>query len=203
MYLPALAGGYPMYRMLIVLMLISLLAGCQQSYTRPESSYYSTLPIGSEVIVHEPLLISPQNVVVKIQAGELAPPVGPFAFDPWCQFSLTVSNSSAYTIEPGKFRITRVSVYTSVVLANHAEAVMLASSETPAQAWFADASAPWVQHFTDMYLESDSQPEVYLLSCQYTANQPATQYPLSVDEIRQTLDPVVTFKRPGPQTGTR
>ena len=184
-----------MIKVLALLLILPIFSACQPGDTRPESSYYSTLPIGSSIILHRPLVVEVENFVVKIQKGKQAPKIGPFAFDPWCEFSLRERNMKAYTIQPATFTITRVVVHSSAILAQTPSSILVAGTGSQ---WhhLANGSAPWIQHYTDMYLTSKTETDVYLLSCQYTANQPATEYSLSVEEIIQTLTPLVTIERP-------
>ena len=145
------------------LVLVTLTA-CQSYYLGNEESPHYAVPPGTRLLLKQPITIAPEQVGVWLQDGQAMPYSGVRVYYPHCKFESRRRLSTAQSITPDEFIVTRVSrTMTQAVRAPSEGPGVYASL-----ALHADMSSdgPSVQAFiTQMDLGSDRQPDIMRLTC--------------------------------------
>jgi len=179
---------------ILVAMLVMLIAACQNNYVGNEDSPYYQVPVGSRVILNQPLTVRPDQTGVLLQEGKVVPPGQLRTYDPHCKLELRTLAARERTIAPDEFMVTRVGraqehsvdagglQYAATSLAR-----VITVSDTP-------DNTPNIRAFVDrMYLGSDKQPEVFRLSCGHWGYPSEDTY-ISINDTRRALGNIVTLR---------
>ena len=178
-----------MARALLVL-LLTVLGGCQIVPERSEQSPYYPVPVGSKLVLNQPLHFAADDVSLFVQ-GERVGYFSANKYYPHCKFELWTRLDKPRTIEPDTFTITRVSRESRYTQREMSPTVMKAAWRMFSRGDQGGASyeiTSWV-----MYLHSDKQPDVYRITCEHW-QEPIEATPLSIAEIRQALGDVFTLE---------
>lgn len=176
--------------------LAALLAGCQtSSYQGDETSPYYAVPAGSRLALHNEISFGPDQVGVYIQNGRVLPLKQVQRYHPFCKFELYHRRDHARTVAPDRMTITKVLQQYMQDPYTQARGVLHARLSFSGIAGMGDSSkgGPVIQSFvTRMDLRSEKQPDVYRLTCAHWTYA-GTDRPLTIAEIRRTLDPLFTL----------
>jgi hypothetical protein len=165
-----------------------LLAGCATTDDRWTVDY---VPVGSRVIVEQPLPVSSYSGRVHIQDGQSVPPRLVNRFAPRCSISLrreSRDEERVTRIEPGEFEVTGHSTQRRVSALEDEKPVMLASRKREG------ASISYIHYVTRLDLRSPEQRQVHHMSCVREVTR-RDRY-LGFVEIRDTLAGVARLELP-------
>lgn len=177
-----------MARALLVLVL-AVLSGCQIVPERSENSPYYPVPVGSKLVLNEPLTFPAGDVSLYVQGKPLSY-FGANKYYAYCKFELWTRLDKARTIQPDTFTITRVS-RESRYTRRQTPSTMTAAYRTVSRddsGGVGYETTSWV-----MYLHSDKQPDVYRITCEHW-QEPIEARPLSIAEMRTAFGDVFTLE---------
>lgn len=178
-----------MVRALLIAVLV-VLGGCQIVPERSEKSPYYPVPVGSELVLNQPLNFPAGDVSLFIQGK----PISYFSankYYAYCKFELWTREDRQRTIQPDTFTITRVSRESRYTLRETTPSVMKAAYRMASrdhQGGMAFEITSWV-----MYLHSEKQPDVYRITCEHWQD-PIDAAPLSIVQMRKAFGDVFTLK---------
>lgn len=181
----------------VCVILTVLLTGCAAagSYQGDETSPYYAVPAGSRLTLHQAIPFPPERVSVYIQNGRVLPLEEVQRYHPFCKFELYDRRDQARTVAPDRITITKVLQQPLPDAYTQAGPILLVRLPL-AQMGNGRDGGPVIQSFiTRMDLRSESQPEVYRLTCAHWTYS-GTDRPLTIREIRRTLDPLFTLRLP-------
>jgi hypothetical protein len=178
----------------IILLLPFALAGCQSPGGYPiDSPWYQPQP-GSRWALNEAVEIPPDSATVRFQFGKIVH--GVQDFEPNCAFEVKTVRDAPQRIEPDVFTVTRVRSGSSILRAarDTAPGFVRVSSGSD------DTGSIRYYYKTEMFLHSDKQPDVLLLTCQHawdTGSSFQYERPPTIGEMQQALGGYFTLKLPG------
>jgi len=163
-----------------------LLSSCVMNTTQPTSFAYEILKPGASLVLLQSIRFPGYSAAVTIQYGELRTGFRLDQYYPNCRLELRSQSPNPRIIEPDRFTIYKVHTNIEYVMN---KPVMTAGFGLH----LADGTSDQI-YSTILYLKSEKQPEVELLSCQRWEDP--TNFPehLSVDQIKQTLDGFFTLE---------
>ncbi|MGD8639579.1 MAG: hypothetical protein PVG89_03070 [Gammaproteobacteria bacterium] len=169
-----------------------LLAGCATTDYIPGPLAYQTVKPGATLTLHQPLTIEPHSAGVRIQYGKVIPHKLLDQWYPNCRFEVLNPRETKQVIQPETFTITRVTYENYLV---RADSVMLAQVGIGISIGGVggDGDAPTADVYTTFfYLESETQPDVSRLLCEYWED-PADARHLMLEEIQQALGDIISI----------
>jgi hypothetical protein len=172
----------------IVFLLLVLTAGCQTTTTRSPWASAGTIPVGSKLHLHKPLVVSARDNQVFIQQNREKYDT----YYPFCYFELRGITDEARTIQPDTFTINRV--YRDETEFVQSQPIRVASLLQFSGA-VGSGGARLIVQTTVMDLHSDKQPAVRRLVCaggfalEYYATPPTMQ---EITEILQGVAQLTT-----------
>ena len=177
-----------MYKLIGLVALALLLAGCQKSATVKEQSAQSYRQLqGATLVLKEPIRIPPGKARVFLQDGGSTQGTllgGSFnQYRPHCGFEVQRIDHEGFTIRAGEFRISRVQHSLQPVVM--AQPVRLAALQL-AGGYDGQGSGGYHEGY-HIWLESGDQPEVMRVSCYGVYAERPDLYPPTLEEIRQAL----------------
>ncbi len=162
------------------LLLLIFLCGCAGKASVQPLAYEMIKP-GATLVLNEAIRFPAYNAAVNIQNGKVKG--GLFSIDnyhPNCRLELYSQSPNARIINPDRFTIYKIHTNIEYVMN---KPVMLAG-----RGWhMADGTTDQI-YITILYLKSEKQAEVELLSCQHWEDPGHFPTHLSLDQIKQTLD---------------
>ena len=170
---------------LIIGCCIVALSACQTVPTRNKDYAHQRIGPGSLLVLEKPLKVPAQGTSVHIQRGQPVPANGIDELSPHCIFQLWTRGEDSRRIEPDSFLVTKVrwGVRHSALGAP----VLVASGrgditgDSPTQLFYD----------TEFFLRSDTQTDVYLLTCridQMHAGGHAFASYLTVADVQDALN---------------
>jgi len=178
---------------LLVLLALALTA-CQTTSEFPVSSPYFQIPVGSRLVLHQPIEIPPTAATVRLQFGKIVSRSHTQEFEPVCIFESKLVGKTAQRIVPDSFEITRVRRDSSSLSAQAAPSTGLIKAF-----WRDDAGSSRQYYKTEMFLRSTKQPQILYMTCQQ-AWEPGGSLdlrPLTIAEIRQALGDYFSLRLAG------
>jgi len=176
---------------------ILLSTGCQKNMVVDETSPYSSVPTGSTLILNKPINIQPEQVAAFVQHGDIVQ-AGRFdIYRPNCKFELFKISTQSRTVQPGKFAITQVVDEMETV--QRSKPVFLAmnshsQSEPVSWGMMLGASENEMYNYaTAMYLSSETQPDVYRMTCKHWESIIDDNY-LSIKQMREAMGEWFTLR---------
>lgn len=178
---------------LLVLLALTLTA-CQSTAPPPVSSPYYLIPVGSRLVLNQPIEIAPTSATVRLQFGKIVSRWDSQDFEPLCVFESRIVGETAQTIEPDSFEIVRVRRdYNTLSAQAAAPRARLIRA-------FASDGGTRLYYKTELFLHSAKQPQILAMTCQH-AWEPGSSAldlrPLSVNEMRQALGSYFTLQLAG------
>ena len=151
-----------MRRLALVVTVIALSA-CQGAAEYAQALSESSVPVGSRLILNQPLSIPAYTAHVRLQSGEVRSAGAIKQYYPNCSFRLRTRTDAPQTVEPDEFVISKVVYGNDVVAGNNIQ-----------------------RYYTEMHLRSEKQLDVFMLACQQWNWPPDSSY-VTVDQIRVVL----------------
>ncbi len=157
-----------------------------------EKSPYYAIPAGSTLTLNREITFPADVVSVFIFNGQIVPRPTIDVYKPHCKFELYDMKPQSQTIQPDTFTI-RKTVYFDAMY-------------TPGSFFhtgfvlnrYTDGGPSYQPYTTYMYLQSDKQQNVYLLSCLHWEDPVEARY-LTVAQIKQALGGMMTLKLNDPR----
>ena len=177
---------------LLIALLGGALAACQHAPTTDVHSPGFVVPVGSRVVLEQPVRIPPRAARVYIQ-GERTGGYGAMnRFEPFCDLEFRDLAPEGRTIQPAIFTVTRVKRRWSD------SDLTARPRQVAALGWMRDL--PPITMVTEMWLDSPDYPRVMRLSCRETFFDLMDREHLSIHDIRQTVAPHMRLELPGSAT---
>jgi hypothetical protein len=178
---------------LLVLLALALTA-CQTTAEFPVTSPYFQIPVGSRLVLNQPIEIPPTAATVRLQFGKVVSRSHTQEFEPVCVFESKIVGETAQRIAPDSFEITRVRRGYSMLSAQAAPSTGLIKAF-----WRDDVGSSRQYYKTEMFLHSTKQPQILYMTCQQ-AWEPGGSLdlrPLTIAEIRQALGDYFSLRLAG------
>jgi len=170
-----------MHRPLFIPFLLILTACSSGPY--PVTSPYYQIPAGSKLVLNEELTIPPNNGRVYIQNGNVITPKEKNQYYPHCWFLSWKVPDTAQQIKPDTFYIVATRKSENVV---RADTPLRLASALAVSGLLGNASITSIEFTTEMWLQSEKQPDIRRLICSHWEN-PEDGRHLTVAEMQKTL----------------
>ncbi|MEW8340607.1 MAG: hypothetical protein AB2688_15905 [Candidatus Thiodiazotropha taylori] len=158
------------------------LSGCSANFQtsfNPASPYHQ-IPVGSKVVLKQPLEVSAYRTRLFLQLGETMQLEDFDRYKANCNFEVTSLTDGVQTIQPQTFTIERVQGLMVEVVDGEAEYRFI-------PAGLDDQGTPMVTQGYHFWLDSSEQPEVRRLSCRGAFDDMWAAQPPSIEEIQQSI----------------
>lgn len=166
-----------------------IVAGCQQSPVRDESSPRSRIPVDSVIVLEKPLTIPAGHARVFLQGGKVKAKSKINRYHPHCNFETRQLSDGTLTIEPDRFIVTQLVGDETEIVHQQGPLRYAALRRVGGEAFVSQTS-----RFIEHYLDSEKQPGVMRMTCHGGFGEPwLVKYP-SVAEIRKALGEYVRLK---------
>lgn len=175
-----------MGKMLIFLPCTLLTACAHHAY--PVSSPYYQIPAESQLILKQPVAITPNKGRVYIQYGKIVTSMKPDKYFPHCWFVAWTISSIETVIKPDKFSVIKSKTYENYV--DRQNSLMFASRAHPLGV---SDSLMAIESFTELTIHSEAQANIRQFICNQWNNPTDAQH-LTVAEINQTLGDIAELK---------
>lgn len=172
-------------RVFLVLAVILVLAACDHSAVKDETSEFYAIPVGSTLELNRDITIPPDQVSVLLQDGAVQQKANINFYRPNCKFELYPISENARLVRPDRFLITKVfdeNEFTGLHRSYYASQRMV-STDAPETITYA----------TVMHLHSDMQPDVYRMTCKHWESVVDNRY-LTISEMRKAMGDIFTLK---------
>jgi len=159
-------------------LMTGLLAGCAQTQIQDPASIWYRMPVGTVLVLEQPLVIEPNHTRVFLQFGRVVRQGDLDRYYPSCNFEVRERRPAAQTIAPDRFTVVRVEQgWEHAISALEWKRVGQFTNDGPAE----------INRSLWHWLSSGRQPNVMRLACHggYTDLQRA-ELP-TLQEIRQAL----------------
>lgn len=178
----------------LTLPLLLVLAACQPLSSYPVDSPWYQPPAGAEWVLNRSIEIPPDSATVRFQFGQIVR--GLNEFEPNCVFELTTVRTTPQPVAPQTFVITKVRSGSSFRNSMRAPGLRFVKTHLGA-----DDSGPTRYFYkTEMFLRSDKQPNVLMLTCQHAWESGSSSFeyqrPPTVAEMREALGAYFTLRLP-------
>lgn len=171
-----------MSRITVSLLLGVVVSGCAVQRSSPDSPN-TILPVGSTIVLEQPLSVPAQMVSFWIQNGKRTDRRN--VYHPACKLEMWTRAKEDRTVEPDRFRVTRVSRDWTV-----------GANDSPYRKVSKDDGGPSLLVMdTIIYLKSERQPDVYRLTCEHW-DIPPNPVHLTINEIASALRGVMRIEIP-------
>jgi len=167
----------------LLALLVLALTACQTTTEFPVTSPHYLIPVGSHLVLKQPLEIPPVAATVRLQFGKIVSRFNSQEFEPLCVFESRIVGEAAQRIEPDSFEIIRVRRDYNSTWAQAAPPTGLIKA-------FASEGGSRQYYKTELFLHSDKQPQILVMTCQHAWEPGLGSFdlrPLTVAEIRQAL----------------
>ncbi|MGD2111781.1 MAG: hypothetical protein PVI50_00235 [Gammaproteobacteria bacterium] len=155
-------------RLICILTAVWLLAGCQTTGSSDPDSIRYKLPVGSKLVLNQPLTIPAGRAHLMLQHGAAGTVAG--ELDVACRFE--VKNLGPRTIEPDTFLITSIS---------------------SGRRWVNQPDS--MRFYKVIRLQPERETDILPMVCEYT-DWPLQGRPVTITEIREALGDVFTLVTP-------
>ena len=194
---------------LLTLLAVLFLSACSLPPYKP-MTIKALLPVGANLILTQPIEIPADRSYMYIQGGRVMPLKNYNTVNvryPYCTLHLQSITTTAFTIMPGQFKVTKVVEWEDYHDTNNRGQFMNASgfASGPAYSQGAvfkarrmsieeSAGLPTVMYATIMTLSSAQQPEVKSLVCGYWEDLGVGE-PLSLDDMKSALGDLIQIEK--------
>jgi len=177
----------------VVLCLSLAAAGCQSPGSYPiDSPWYQPAP-GSEWVLNQVIEIPPDSATLRFQFGKIVHGVKDFETN--CVFELKTVKDTPQRVEPDVFVMTKVRSGSSILRAARDAAPGFVKVSSGSD----DTGSIRYYYKTEMFLRSEKQPNVLMLTCQHawdTGSSFQYERPPTIAEMQQALGAYFTLKPP-------
>lgn len=166
-------------------MLVVVSAGCSQLPARQPDSVFYNIPAGSVLQLNQDVEILPNQVSLFVQHGQRMAEILLDRYQPYCKFEIYTRSDKPRVIRADRFVIERV--VDEMESTTRRGDVMLAALKMV-------SDSPVVfTYTTHMYLHSESQPDVYRMSCMHWESVMDDDY-LTVPQMREAMGKMFTLQ---------
>jgi hypothetical protein len=176
-----------MGRITVSLLLGIMVSGCAGQRSVSPDSPNTILPVGSTIVLEQPLSVDAGTVSFWIQNGKRTGRRN--VYYPACKLEMWTRAKEDRTIAPDEFRVTRVTRDWMVGASDlpFRQAVLSFNDDDGGPSLFVMA--------TVIYLKSASQPDVYRLTCEQWEVPPNPEH-VTINEMISTLRGVMRIEMP-------
>ena len=176
-------GRKPMKRLTMILLLVpSLLSGCQGRFIKYDPDEKERIPVGSMLVLKQDVTIPAHKASIEIQGGQTRSWHDVDQYYTYCSLEIRKPSDSGVTIKAGKFRIIRIR--------REEEWVRQDTRPRSRYARLDVDDSDVIEHKVIFYLASRDQPTVELMSCGHWSYSDEGKYP-TIREIRKALGDLV------------
>lgn len=177
-----------------------VLAACQTTrYDGDESSPHFAPPVGTRVVLNRELTIPPEQVGVMIQYGQVIRAAEVNTYYPHCKLEVRRRLDVPQPVRPGEFVVTRVErnlLHGVDAGAARYARVSVGIGIGIGMGGGVSGDGPSVQTYaTRMNLRSDTQPDVFRLTCGQWG-YPYDGEHVSIEAMRRALGDIITLHLP-------
>lgn len=138
------------------------LAACAYTPPRDENSPFSVVPVGSKLILKQPIEIPPDALAVGLSsARDPLPGVPRYQRDTDCELELRTKVPKTRTLMPGTFEVIKMVKDTEYVSLEPVKVAQIGIGVG------SPAGPGWEVHSVDLFLRSADYPDVYRVHCEY------------------------------------
>jgi hypothetical protein len=172
-----------------------LLFACASSSVNSEPPAYQAITAGSVFILNSPVEIPPYEAGVYIQSGKVTHYKHINSRYPNCRLEVKNVKESAQPIAPDSFTVVKVNYGSQYVM--KAPQIFASLGDN----LIADSGGGHMaEEFTTyFFLQSDKQPDVFRMRCQYW-EEPGTGRQLRLSDVRKALGDLITLSFPNTQS---
>ena len=174
------------YNWLAAVLVVLSMAGCRSTAMSQPTYAYETIKPGSTLVLHSSIQFPAFSAAVDIQYGNIRSGFGLDQYRPHCRLEMKSQSDQARLIRPGSFSIYKIS--------NYIEYVMLQPIKVAGRGVNLTSSVTDEIYSTTLYLKSEQQPEIELLACQHWEDPSNFPAHLTLEQIQQTLDGLMTIE---------
>jgi hypothetical protein len=183
-----------MNRALITTALVTALSACQYQPARDVDNPYYQVPVGSTLVLNEPLEIPSGEAGVYVQGGEVKSYWSVNKYEGHCKFEMWNIVERRRVVKPDRFAVQKVGRDREYVQAR--PGLRYASED-------GSGGGPFVEiGKTLLYLHSPTQPNVYRMTCQRWDDF-TDPVPMSIRDIRKALGKRFSLELPQEREVTR
>ena len=145
---------------------LALVASCAQQPTRDRASTFYQVPVGSSVVLHNPLEIKPGHARQFVQRGVVTDHSDLDQYLPSCSFEVRNLKQEPQQIQPDSFAVVRVQLGESQIVAVpfvQVAARNIGQQRLGLSSW--DGGEPLVAKFYHLWVSSSQQPNVMRITC--------------------------------------
>lgn len=176
-------------KVLIIFFVLSLLTACKPTQIQSNSSYFS-VDSSATIEIIETLTVSPNSARVFLQNGEIRYG-GINLYEVNCEVEINTVSESRQIIEPGVFRVIRISQEESPIVM--AKPLMVASLN---YAWSNSDSPVDIKLFYRFHLmaqDSSSKSDVRAVICRGEQSEPYQAELPTLEEMKQAAGKYLRF----------
>lgn len=163
------------------LILVSLfISGCNTTLKPEQLTAAEILKPGMSIELNQPIKIDPNSAYIFMQNGHFISESDLNNYYTYCKLEMYKPVEIPRTIKPAKFIIKKIVSQIEYVMTKPVKLAMSGSL-------IADGSGIEL-YFTTLYLESDINPGVELLSCEYWRDPTSFKGHVTLKDIKQTLE---------------
>ncbi|MDT8281915.1 MAG: hypothetical protein RQ982_03780 [Gammaproteobacteria bacterium] len=166
------------------------IAGCSSNVIKDENSPFYSVPEGSTLLLNQSLTIEGEQVATYVQDGKVMAESEVDKFRPNCKFELYTISELQRTVTADSFEI--IKVVDEIETSSLKRQTQLAVLDGFSVAGMLDRSYMF-NYATMMYLHSESQKDVYRMTCQHWEDVMHNRY-LSILQMRQAMGEVFTLQ---------
>lgn len=174
---------------LFTLLIVATFTGCAVG-PYPVSSPYYRIPVGSRLILKQPLTISANTARVYIQYGKVITQKENDQYYAHCWFLSRKVLNTAQTINPTTFFVTNTQKYEDDVLLKSSN--LFASLRINA-GMSHGGSLTAMEYSTELTITSDSAPDIFKFVCNRWED-PVDAWHLTVSQIQETLGEIAEIQ---------
>ena len=171
----------------VLIVLVVLLSGCQGLGWGYEDSPDYRLPVGSTLVLLKDVSVPADSASIYLQGGRILPFGGVDLYHPHCKFELRTLKPTPQRVHADTFVIIKVRRESDY--ARYAPVQWLAGRGI---IFVSDGASPQM-YATLIYLRSDAQPDVSMLTCGHWED-PVDAEHLTIGQICRALGDVFTLK---------
>lgn len=169
------------------LLVVLLLAGCQQTLIKTDSGYQ---PGSSDsfIVLNQSVIIPPNSARAFFQGGELIPDARLNLYAVDCELQINKVMEVPQTVQPGKFSVIKIIQDQSPIVLS--QPVMYAAMGI---GWGYNSAPVDIKRFYTFRLESESQPLVRAVICRGAQDTPYMAELPSLEEMQTAVGEYLQF----------
>lgn len=178
-------------KVLVILLLLAMLSGCQNVISRDADSPFYRVPGGSTLVLHRAVTIPPNYVKAYFQDGRRVH--APNQYEPFCKLEVLPLKPAQQIVQADRFFIKNTSWVRDIVAMTDTRYFYAALGPI----WLRGEDLPSPMFYsTHLYLHSETQPDVYRVVCGHLQDPATLPRHLSVNQIRTALGDFFTLSLP-------